>query len=259
MLKIIDNALFKNNIILLTVFICFCLTGCGKKPSVHDSGAYKTGKRIPGTQRPYTINGKKYYPIPSAQGFVEEGYASWYGPGFHGKMTSCGETYNMHDITAAHKILPMQTMVKVSNLDNGRELVCRINDRGPFVRDRIIDLSYASAQRLGVIGTGLARVRVEAMAEGQEQPDTTIRYTSVPDYQKGQFYIQLGSFTQYDNAYKFKERLANRFKDVVILQFEKNGQIFHRVQVFAANNYDEAKIMLMQLELEFPDSFIMAR
>ncbi len=258
MSQITNNAFFKKNIILLIVLLCFSLTACGKKPPAYDS-SYKTGKRTPGTQRPYTISGKTYYPLPSGQGFVEEGYASWYGPGFHGKKTSNGEVYDMHDVTAAHKILPMNTMVKVNNLDNGRELVCRINDRGPFVRDRIIDLSYASAQRLGVIGTGLARVKVEAMGEGQELPDSAIKYASIPDYRKGQFYLQLGAFTQYENAYKFKEKLANRFKDVVILQFEKDGQTFHRVQVFAANNYDDAKSILRQVEPEFPDAFIIAR
>ena len=115
------------------------------------------------TMRPYTINGKTYYPTTVSVGDTALGIASWYGPNFHGKKTSNGETYNMNAMTAAHKTLPMNTMVRVTNLGNGAQTTVRINDRGPFVAGRIIDLSKAAATSIGMIGTGTARVKLEVV------------------------------------------------------------------------------------------------
>ena len=115
------------------------------------------------TMRPYTINGKTYYPTTVNVGDTASGTASWYGPDFHGKKTSNGETYNMNAMTAAHKTLPMNTMVRVTNLGNGAQTTVRINDRGPFVAGRIIDLSKAAATSIGMIGTGTARVKLEVV------------------------------------------------------------------------------------------------
>ncbi|MCI6694055.1 MAG: septal ring lytic transglycosylase RlpA family protein [Campylobacter sp.] len=113
--------------------------------------------------RPYTINGKTYYPTTVSVGDTALGTASWYGPNFHGKKTSNGETYNMNAMTAAHKTLPMNTMVRVINLGNGAQTTVRINDRGPFVAGRIIDLSKAAATSIGMIGAGTARVKLEVV------------------------------------------------------------------------------------------------
>lgn len=115
------------------------------------------------TSRSYKVKGVRYYPLKSAVNFSQTGKASWYGPGFHGKKTSNGERYNMHALTAAHKTLPLGTMVRVSNLGNGKSVVVRINDRGPFHGNRIIDLSKAAAGRLGFISNGMARVKVESL------------------------------------------------------------------------------------------------
>ena len=115
------------------------------------------------TMRPYTINGKTYYPTTVSVGDTASGIASWYGPDFHGKKTSNGETYNMNVMTAAHKTLPMNTMVRVTNLGNGAQTTVRINDRGPFVAGRIIDLSKAAATSIGMIGAGTARVKLEVV------------------------------------------------------------------------------------------------
>ena len=115
------------------------------------------------TMRPYTINGKTYYPTTVSVGDTALGIASWYGPDFHGKKTSNGETYNMNAMTAAHKTLPMNTMVRVTNLGNGAQTTVRINDRGPFVAGRIIDLSKAAATSIGMIGAGTARVKLEVV------------------------------------------------------------------------------------------------
>jgi len=127
---------------------------------------YKTqpGQVDPKVQ-PYSVMGKTYWPVQSAMGFKQEGFASWYGIDFHGKKTATGETYDMFSVSAAHKTLPLGSKVRVVNLDNGRELELTINDRGPFVDGRVIDLSYASARLLGMADNGLAHVRVEGVAD----------------------------------------------------------------------------------------------
>lgn len=108
----------------------------------------------------YTVRGKTYRTLSTAENFAEEGSASWYGPGFHGRKTASGEVYNMHDMTAAHKHLPLGSQVKVTNLNNGKSVIVRINDRGPFHGDRVIDLSKAAAQQLGVLQAGVAKVSI---------------------------------------------------------------------------------------------------
>ncbi len=115
--------------------------------------------------QPYSVMGKTYWPVQSAVGFEQEGYASWYGMDFHGKKTATGDTYDMFSISAAHKTLPLGSRVRVTNMDNGRQLELTINDRGPFVDGRIIDLSYASARLLGMADSGLAHVRVDGVAD----------------------------------------------------------------------------------------------
>lgn len=128
-----------------------------------------TYKKQPGQvdpkTNPYSVMGKTYWPVQSGLGFQEEGLASWYGMDFHGKKTATGETYDMFSISAAHKTLPLGTKVRVTNLENGRELELMINDRGPFVDGRVIDLSYASARLLGMADNGVAKVRVTGVAD----------------------------------------------------------------------------------------------
>jgi rare lipoprotein A (peptidoglycan hydrolase) len=120
---------------------------------------------------PYTVKGKTYRPLKKVNpGFTQDGIASWYGPGFHGKKTASGEVYNMHELSAAHNILPLKTRVKVTNLQNGKELVVRVNDRGPFVNDRMIDLSLAAAQGLGIVRPGTAPVRLTVLGPGDRAP-----------------------------------------------------------------------------------------
>jgi len=116
-----------------------------------------------GNKSPYRVFGKQYWVMPSSLGYAETGTASWYGSKFHGHQTSNGEIYNMFSMTAAHKSLPIPTYVKVTNLSNGRHVIVRVNDRGPFHEDRIIDLSYAAATKLGYANKGTAQVRVEAI------------------------------------------------------------------------------------------------
>jgi len=115
----------------------------------------------------YTINGKTYHPVKKvAVGHSQDGIASWYGPGFHGRKTASGEVYDMYALTAAHSTLPLNTIVRVTNLKNKKDVVVRINDRGPFVGDRVLDLSLAAARTLGVVGPGTAPVRVAVVGNG---------------------------------------------------------------------------------------------
>lgn len=116
------------------------------------------------TPTPHQIVGKTYNPLPSIQGFEEEGVASWYGPDFHGRQTSCGEIYDMHGLTAAHKTLPMNTWLLIRNLENDRVVTVRVNDRGPFYEERIVDLTRAAADSLGFLDRGTARVRITVLA-----------------------------------------------------------------------------------------------
>lgn len=197
-------------LVLLVALTCTALVGCGAKKSWRKGGT-------PGT-KPYTVRGKTYYPLKSAHGFVEEGMASWYGPGFHGKTTANGERYNQYALTAAHKILPLGTTVTVTNLQNRRSLTLRINDRGPFVGDRVIDLSRKAAEELGIIAAGTGRVRVQTVGAVP-----TMRDDGDLD---GDFYVQVGSFAVQDNA----RRLVERIKDLGFtarMQRSENSSLWH--------------------------------
>ncbi len=241
---------------LLAVFVLsICLSGCGARYTLPQEAI----RKVPATQHPYKINGHIYYPLPSAQGFVEEGNASWYGKKFHGRPTASGEPYNMYAMTAAHRILPINTYVRVLNLENGREAVVRITDRGPFVKDRIIDLSYGAARRLGLIGSGVARVRIEALGEVESSPGT-LRFKPHPDFEKGRFYVQIGAFLRPENAYALRRRMTKYYRGVVVSRQTQGAQTFYRVQIFAATNYNRARAFEAQLEcLGFPNAFVVAR
>ena len=182
--------------------------------------------RLKAYQKPYTVLGKRYEPLQTHAGFVQTGIASWYGPDFHGKKTSNGETYDMHAMTAAHKTLPLGVYVRVQNRDNGHETVVRVNDRGPFVKGRIIDLSYSAARKLGVDLAGTASVRIEALGyrgSGIEH------YKALENYDAGNYTVQIGSFKEYGNA----ERLSGEMKKTIgfseIHTTIINGETFHRV------------------------------
>jgi len=162
-----------------------------------------------GNHSPYTVLGKTYTVLPTSKGYHKRGIASWYGSKFHGRRTSSGELYDMHLATAAHKTLPLPTYAEVTNLDNGRKMVVKINDRGPFHEDRIIDLSYAAAIKLGVDQTGTARIDVRAI-----DVDTSKRVAvKVAD---GTF-LQVGAFSKRKTAKKLAGKMtAAQLKPVSI-------------------------------------------
>lgn len=219
---------------------------------------------IPATQRPYTIEGKTYYPLPSAEGYSENGIASWYGTPFHGRKTSNGEIYNMYEWTAAHKTLPMQTRLLVENLENGRSTTVRINDRGPFVGDRIIDLSYNVARELEIVKNGTGRVRITALGEAKTVQlaggRTETRFLPHPDFERGEFFVQVGAFTVKTNADRLRERLNREGRDAEIFRHERGEQVFYRVQVKAGDTMAAAKRMAeIMTGAGFSESFVVAR
>ncbi len=123
-----------------------------------------------GNPESYEVDGKRYRVLDTSAGYRERGIASWYGEKFHGRLTSSGVPYDMYRMTAAHKTLPLPTYVRVTNLENGRSVVLRVNDRGPLIEGRIIDVSFVAAQKLGLVGTGTARVEVEALHPPARDP-----------------------------------------------------------------------------------------
>jgi len=217
-------------------------------------------KTYPGTQRPYIINSKKYYPIPSSHGFKEVGLASWYGKDFHGRMTSNGETYDMHGITAAHKTLPMDTMLLVRNMENGKNLVVRVNDRGPFVRGRVIDLSYNAASKLGVIRNGTAKVEIIALAEGTDDKTGGPPTLLYKDLSVGEFYVQIGAFANKINAIKLQKKFTDAGHTTVIQKYFGPKSVLHRVQVYAGKTLQSGLRAEKALhEHGYAGSFIIAR
>lgn len=187
------------------------LSACGAshptKPATqaYDGATCTAGpKSRYGNPGSYKVLGKWYTVLPTACGYAEKGYASWYGPQFHGKRTSSGETYDMYAMTAAHKTLPIPAMVRVTNLENGKQLILRVNDRGPFHKGRIIDLSKAAAQKLGVIAKGTAKVKVEAIGS----PNDGYVASNSKDY-RNRMYVQVGSFGERMNAQNMLNRLLD--------------------------------------------------
>ena len=158
---------------------------------------------------PYSINGIKYIPKEDPN-YFEEGIASWYGPKFDGKLTANGEVFDQYAVTAAHRTLPIPSLVKVTNLENNRNIVLRINDRGPFVGDRIIDLSYKSAQMLGIIEKGTGKVRVEIIDYGEHLLNSKTSATIKNKINKDkEYYLQVGVFKEANNADRLSDKLRN--------------------------------------------------
>lgn len=221
--------------------------------------SYKIGK-------PYTIRGQWYYPAED-YGYSEVGTASWYGEDFHAKYTANGEVYNMHTLTAAHRTLPLPSIVRVTNLENGRSLVLRVNDRGPFAKNRIIDISKRGAQLLGFQNKGTAKVRVEIMAEeskdlkqailnktetklAQQLPEDNAgavrSYTSQQSL-KGKYFVQAGSFSSREVADDLTARLT-RFGNISTMPADVNGNRYYRVRMGPYTCEADARKALAQIE-----------
>jgi peptidoglycan lytic transglycosylase len=166
--------------------------------------------------------------IPVAAGHTEEGEASWYGAPFHGRQASNGEIYDMNKLTAAHRTLPFETMVRVTNQKNGKSAIVRITDRGPFVNNRIIDLSYAAARQIESIGPGVVPVRIEVLS-------------TASDPEAGFFTIQVGSFRDQANADRLRARLAPSYSPIFIKRYGAGDSAFYRVHVGKVSGEEAAE------------------
>ncbi|MDX8394840.1 MAG: septal ring lytic transglycosylase RlpA family protein [Mariprofundaceae bacterium] len=277
-------------IILITCLVL--LTSCGKAnvgfspipgvrlsvpislPSISKSS---TPKRLPSgnggyrkTGKPYKIQGQWYYPLETSDGYDARGVASWYGKKFHGKKTANGERYDMYTMSAAHKTLPLPTMARVTNLENGKSVIVRINDRGPFAKSRIIDLSYAAARALDYDQKGTARVRVEALADNAKASDTKTRQQPPTPPAKyiqrnatspvatpsgsGQMYIQLGAFSSRVNALKLADLLTNDYPSTEV--YTKPGATVFRVRMGPFQNVEEIESIVSSLKQDGQDNAI---
>ncbi|NKC12316.1 MAG: septal ring lytic transglycosylase RlpA family protein [Gammaproteobacteria bacterium] len=204
-----------------------------------------------GNPKSYVVHGRRYFTLDSADGFVERGIASWYGRKFHGRRTSSGETYDMYAMTAAHKALPLPTYVRVTNLDNGRSVILRVNDRGPFHRGRVIDVSYTAALKMDMVRQGTAPVEVRAL-----KPGAPVRAAR---HEPGAIYVQVGAFAKEINARRIEQRLRSEFpqpiqiREVRIRQAKTGVRSLYRVwigplETMAAANGTREKLFRLGVE-----------
>ena len=191
-----------------------------------------------GNKSPYEVLGKRYYVLPSAEGYRVRGNASWYGKKFHGHTTSNGEIYDMYQMTAAHKSLPLPSFVRVTNLDNGRQVIVRVNDRGPFHADRVIDLSYAAAYRLDMLQKGTARVEVEAITPGSsgtvlaQSRDEGRSLVSADQAAITGRMLQVAAFSTESNALNVAARLRGVLQEPVqISPVQRDARTLYRVHL----------------------------
>jgi len=200
----------------------------------------------------YRTRGRVYYPLVNKRGYEERGIASWYGPSFHGRKTSSGETFDMYKVSAAHKLLPMHTTVTVTNLENGRSAILAVNDRGPFVDGRVLDLSYAAAKDLGMLDRGLARVliRTSEPLPGQKHNDIV-----------GEFFIHVGSFETEEGATcLFEDMRSLNYKRsmISVVRVDRGGEIHWRVELGPYRSMSRASTAHAKVVKDYPSAFVVA-
>lgn len=213
---------------------------------------------------PYVALGKRYVPVSNADGYRERGTASWYGKKFHGKRTSSGEQYDMYKMTAAHRTLPLPSYVKVTNLKNDKSIVVRVNDRGPFLHDRLIDLSYAAAYKLGIIGKGTGFVEVHSITGDTSKPRGasagSSRRAEAPvgnlSNDAGRYYVQFGAFTQSVNAESMVQKLQQFGIGFAHIQHGDDGYYRVRSGPFSSSSTAE-RILLRGADLGLNTTVVM--
>ncbi len=241
----------------LPLLLAFTLSACtfgvpiGNQTQQQDLVARKTTPSERGNPSSYVVFGRRYHVLDSSEGFRQRGVASWYGIKFHGRPTSSGEIYNMHAMTAAHKTLPIPVYVHVKNLDNGRSTVVRVNDRGPFIEGRIIDLSYAAAKKLGVKGPGTANVEISTLRTGESKPTSVARSIPLTDEADSSvpLFIQMGSFSNPVNANNLVQNLINANESTArVSRLQTDQGLYYRVRVGPLFDIDEANSIIRRLK-----------
>jgi rare lipoprotein A len=213
--------------------------------------------------RPYSVLGKDYVPMQSAAGYRQRGVASWYGRRYHGQKTSSGEPYDMFGMTAAHPTLPIPSYVRVTRPENGKSVVVRVNDRGPFLHNRVIDLSYTAAWKLGIVENGSGTVLVESVMPGKLAPPAPAIEATLPVIadnrpsvlndieEKSGHYLQLGAFGNRDNAESLKAKLGRDLGDLGDKLVVRSAGNLHRLQLGPLADAAEARRIAEQLKLAF--------
>lgn len=209
--------------------------------------------------KPYRVFGKEYYVMHSSKNYKERGIASWYGSKFHARNTSSGERYNMLAMTAAHKSLPLPTYVQVKNLKNGKQVIVKVNDRGPFESNRLIDLSYAAAKKLGIVGHGTAKVEVTAIDPKNYHDNTarapvffarnTSHHTTTPPTKakNATVYLQVGAFRNKVYAEKLRKHIQSVIHSPVYITQLKSSTKLYRVQIGPIKDHASVSKITQQL------------
>jgi len=246
-MKSIQHLLIFGLFMMSSVFFSACSQ---KRAVVKNPSAtkYTSAARHRATMRSYRVLGKRYSPTYVEVGQVMKGISSWYGPNFHGKHTSNGEVYNMHARTAAHKTWPMDTMVRVNNLQNGKSTIVRINDRGPFVRGRIIDCSYTAGKEIGLDRMGIAKVSIEVLGfAGKVESSARIASRQKMHTQTrvllSNFGVQVGAFRRYAGAQTIKRNYTGRYTryNPIIKRFDVDSSPLYRVWLMGFGSEQEAR------------------
>ena len=252
------DAVFSGSALAAALLITALFTGCSSQSS-RETGDYAPSEPIDissiqdvvprdeplsryGNPVSYVVDGHRYYTLTSRNGHVERGIASWYGTKFHGQRTSSGEVYDLYKMTAAHKTLPLPTYAKVTNLQNGRSIIVKINDRGPFHSNRIIDLSYAAAAKLGILEYGTGLVEVEAInPSAPPKPVLAARKPAAVALQAASLFLQVGAFKSRDNAKRLGSKLADaKIGAIHIVEASNASGRIYRVRIGPLNSVDEA-------------------
>lgn len=236
------------------------LTSCGVRdsaPESYDREWHQIANAVPkkearskyGNPASYEVFGERYHVRDSSDGFSQEGVASWYGTKFHGRRTSSGEPYDMYAMTAAHKTLPLPTYVEVVNTDNGRRAIVKVNDRGPFHDNRIIDLSYAAATKLGVAKTGTANVKIRALDPDRADSQYTDSVDAASTRDDGKVYVQVAAFATEEKAFAMLNKLRDaNFSSSRIHVESRQGKPLYRVRIGPLPSTDVAQKLLTQLK-----------
>ncbi len=240
-------------ILSLCIACLISLVGCGKTHISSPQG-YSTPTKVKTEHKAsgsYTVWGKSYTKLASSEGFVQYGKASWYGKKFHGKKTANGERYDMYGMTAAHKNLPFGTILRVTNMQNKKSVVVRVNDRGPFVEGRVVDLTHSAAKKLDMLGPGVVSVKIEAIGGPEDKT-----YASTSKNNSGSFYIQVGSFGDKFNAQTLRQKIVSNGRSCRLYQ-DVSSSIW-KVHVGPYFTYTAAERAKKTLTNEFSGAFIFA-
>jgi rare lipoprotein A len=257
---------------LLALVSALILGGCSgggnwedSEPASQPTATSELPRSKQGNPPFYEVYGVRYSVMKGSTGYRQRGVASWYGKKFHGRSTSSGERYNMYAMTAAHKTLPLPTNVRVTNLDNGKSITVRVNDRGPFVKNRLIDLSYSAAKELDIIGNGTGMVEVVALnrsagttAQDRQKLAAATAQNSGATHDDVRMFVQVGAFGEQANAKALANKLnANGINSVSIQKSTANSSTVYKVQIGPVKDVDEYDEVVQKVErLQLTDTHL---